>query len=353
MPKPPKTPGPNQTGQEETQQARISRFRREPARVPDKRITPRMVDIFLSVARYRFLTTDLLARLHRLPPATLTRDLRYLFHKGYLTDRSLYGEGRSVFNAPVVHMVSPQNRQDFTRAVARQGAPDLLARLDAGLAEIPSAKQTYSPFFLTHELGVSRFFVSFEEAIQQTGLTTLFWERLSGVPLTDSQRGSIAIRPDGFFGLRNAEGLNAFFFLEYDRSTRVHAGPIERKMLGYKTFAESGQWEDVLDGRKARYGFTVNRPRMGFRVLFVTDGELRRDFLLRCALKVKGYKVFHIALETDLTPERFFAPVWLRGKEFSPVAEELAGLPKTASARERAAVIREGIARMPRVSLVD
>jgi len=55
----------------------------------------------------------------------------------------------------------------------------------------------------------------------------------------------------------------------------------------------------------------------------------------------------------DLTPQKILSPVWCRGKEFTPIAEELKTLEKDLSPQLKSRWLTERLAHMPRVSLKD
>src|SRR2546428_11407301 len=63
---------------------RLSKFKREPKAVADKKLTGRSLDVIAAVARYRFLPTSLLVRLVEGNEDVTHRHLQQLFHKGLI-----------------------------------------------------------------------------------------------------------------------------------------------------------------------------------------------------------------------------------------------------------------------------
>src|SRR2546428_9017640 len=60
---------------------RLSKFKREPKAVADKKLTGRSLDVIAAIARYRFLPTSLLVRLIEGNEDVTHRHLQLLFHK--------------------------------------------------------------------------------------------------------------------------------------------------------------------------------------------------------------------------------------------------------------------------------
>src|SRR2546429_3608238 len=63
---------------------RLSKFKREPKALADKKLTARSLDIIAAIARYRFLPTSLLVRLTSGNEDVTHRHLHTLFHKGLI-----------------------------------------------------------------------------------------------------------------------------------------------------------------------------------------------------------------------------------------------------------------------------
>jgi hypothetical protein len=98
------------------------------------------------------------------------------------------------------------------------------------------------------------------------------WPRLS-VTTASGSREEVAVRPDGYFVLESPQG-RAHFFLECDRSTESIARRWQRKILGYKEFVLSGEFN-------RRYG--IAGSAVPLRILTVTPSLARAQNLMRAA----------------------------------------------------------------------
>jgi hypothetical protein len=82
----------------------------------------------------------------------------------------------------------------------------------------------------------------------------------------------------------------------------------------------------------AKYGFKVENPNVGWRVLNVTPDNQRRNALFQDSLSLHAYKYLMFASMTDIQPDQFLTAVWLRGKEYPEAKAHLAQiLPPEAS----------------------
>jgi len=108
-----------------------------------------MVGLFVSILRHRFITADLLSDLHGVPKATITRDLRFLFHHSYLSHRLLAASGASPFTMPLVRFITTANYRAFRRELARQRSRDPLGQPTDLVPQRPTLRTTSPPFLST------------------------------------------------------------------------------------------------------------------------------------------------------------------------------------------------------------
>ena len=227
----------------------------------------------------------------------------------------------------------------------------MIAYLESkGLAELFSDFEELTPndnnndgisqLYLVHELGISDYFLSLEEAAQREGWQVLFWERTSPfskelralVPqltatITRRRRDGTVhtiteprpFNPDAIFLLEDPNRQLHFGFLEYDNNT---ASPekFNKKLEGYITFHNRDLFTAVLDYYASKYALDLPEGNIGFRVFTATANikgdHRRRNDLFLASLAYKRFKLFYYASITDCTAEQILNPIWLRGKEF-------------------------------------
>lgn len=250
---------------------------------PAFRITARDVAILRAVARFRFLSSDQIARLIDGSPAALLVRLKLLFYHAYL-DRPRHQHAQlAVFfdegNRPLVY------------GLARRGA-QLLAEcgmaIDAKLDwTTKNARATVS--FLAHTLETADAMIGIDHACAAAGHIALIdhHELMPSFPaatraLRDPFRCRVTVRipgqalplaiavvPDRLFSLAYANGTRHNFALELDRGTMdvkakrlVGKSSFRRKLIGYVQ-----AWRERQ--HTTAWGFH------SFRVLTITTSEKR------------------------------------------------------------------------------
>ena len=298
--------------------------KRLPKLVPRKvkkkiRIQERDVDILKDIARYRFLTSDQILRLHfpKGSDSYCNTRLMYLFHKPYrLINREAlpieYGKG------------SPK----LVYSLTKRGADFLKTH---GFSTHMTYQKAYKQKLLKaeyrkHEIAINEFRISVEMAVKKQGWEIEQW--ISEVEFKDpailnpmrvyySERGiNIPVAPDGFFSIYNPDSQRrALFFLEVDRATMDHTRFRLKKIRGFHLFGE--EWREIETFRKYKdYPYT-------YRVLVVVDGgtkrtnELKKDAEIEfadesnktlCAERFCFTELSKVTPETVLTEDIWLVP---------------------------------------------
>ncbi|MBZ0252962.1 MAG: replication-relaxation family protein, partial [Candidatus Methylomirabilis sp.] len=169
------------------------------------------------------------------------------------------------------------------------------------------------------------------------------------------------LAPDRRLWLENPEGLRAFFYIELDNGTMT-PDRYRQKLAKYEALAASDHPAREYGLLCAAYGIEP-RPlaKHPFRVLTIaTDtkerraDERRRNDLLMQAVRLRSFKRFlFTTLHEAVAPGAFFGPHWLRGKEYAPIADQLAlwdGPDR--GQRERQEYVDAAIERMERQGLL-
>lgn len=278
---------------------------------PSKRliIQPRDIEIFKSLAEYRFLDSQQILTLHPLGGGAGSdryhqRRLQYLFHHSYI-DR------------PPSQLSYYRVRNHMIYALGKKGADTIYADDPETRGRIDWQKKNHEVKFpfLSHALMISDFRVALTQAIKQSpDMELVLWQQ--GKELRDyvKQKGrKLAIVPDAFFTVKK-DGLLYNFFLEADRSTMV----LERVL---QKIAAYWRWKE--EGRHKKK-FNIER----FRVLTITISEARKENIRKIAEKgisrSGGYPLFLFACEKnyDFTnPATILKPIWQ-----SPADESRQGL---------------------------
>ncbi|MFC1865139.1 replication-relaxation family protein [Chloroflexota bacterium] len=170
-----------------------------------------------------------------------------------------------------------------------------------------------SYLFLQHGLKISDFMCSLEAALISHGKRLLSWRserqlktprgRALAVPHPLESSQNIPVIPDGLFSFLSGNG-EQHFFLEADRGTMSIAA-VKNKMLGYIQLYRKG-WH--------KEHFAIPH----FRVLIVTTTAYRIDKLQQALGRI-GYcpNMFWFGLWCDISPEKIFRRIWLRGSQKS------------------------------------
>jgi len=246
--------------------SRAPRFRRSPRLVGGIEVQDRDVEILKLVDDYRLIDSRQLCVLINGSEQTLLRRLTKLYHHRYL-DRPL---SQTAFSNPVL---GPKR---MVYALGDRGA-DLLAErlgLDRGKVKWSKKNSAVKERHIQHTLMISHIRACLNLAIEDTpGNDLIFWVRENTQELRDhvydtkgARRRRLTIFPDGFFGIKDAEG-EMYFFLEADRSTMSNAR-YRNKVRAYWLWWRQG-------GARKLLGIE------NFRVLTVTLSEQRRDNLVR------------------------------------------------------------------------
>ena len=178
-------------------------------------------------------------------------------------------------------------------------------------------KTHVSSLFLNHTIALVDIRIAFESAAAQNDCTFEVWQ-----DETDLQRGRnwprvpietttghqevVPILPDTHFVLVSPQG-RSHFFIEADRSTESIARRWQRKILGYKAFVVSGEFNK-------RYG--IQSSAIPLRILTTTT-SLARSHNLKAAAEMYGSAeatplFLFTPLSELLAHDALSAPIWLR-----------------------------------------
>jgi hypothetical protein len=271
-------------------------------------IQPQDIEIFKSLADYRFLDTKQILSLFpgKGGPRYLQRRLQKLFHHGYI-DR------------PPSQISYYRTRGQMIYALGNKGAAAIYERRPEIQSKIDwQQKNREVKFpFLDHALMISDFRVSLALSFKtKQDARLIFWKQ--GKDLKDSvltDEGKAVVYPDAFFTIEFLKGQGsgevAHFFLEADRSTMTQERFL-KKMKAYWQWWKEGGHKQLLG---------INR----FRVLTITISEERKENLRRTTAqadeKKQGSEMFLFTCEKSYnfeTPETILKPIWQSPKDNSP-----------------------------------
>ena len=265
---------------------RLPRFKRSPE-IPALQLTARDRQILHHVHRHRFLRSDHLAALTAGSSQQVLRRLQRLYHHGYLE--------------------RPRCQIDYYQSGSRRMAYGLGNKGAAWLKrELPlpyhrlewPKKNQVRRLFLEHALLVSDFTVALELACRHRQDIRLLTEddlNLPDAALSGRNPfrwrvnipGGLActVIPDRVFGLKCADGRQAWFVLEADRATMpVSRRSLERSSFCRKMLAYQATW---AQNRHHQFGW------QRFRVLTVTtDSERVRGMIEACRRLKQGRGLF-------------------------------------------------------------
>ncbi len=344
------------------------------------KLTPRDLTLIKGIATYKFLSVS---QLHpRFFPTsqnyrTATNRLTLLTHNNIVSRIFTYPKavpdpkGRP----GAVYYFAPQNLRTLDNYFHSQHQADRFHDFQH-LPTTDNHEDGFSPQYLRHELGISDFFLSLEAAAHHQTITIPFWERtspfskeltdtrviqaevtkkISGRTTTTTER--LPFNPDGFFCLKDSTDTHTFYFVEYDNNSSP-PDRFRKKLMGYLAVASQHRFPPIRDYYAKKYALALpspdtNQDKAPFRVLTVTPTERRRDTLFLDALVLRSFKRFLFASMTDIIPDKPLTPVWLRGKEYTQIAEAQKTLSPDLTKTLQSQWLTNQLAAMPRVSLMD
>jgi hypothetical protein len=291
-----------------------------PDNPPSFRITDRDLEVLRTVARFRFMTSEQVARyLTMRDPSTsgahILRRLQSLFYHCYLDRPRHQYLQLSAFS----HLVYGIGREG-ARAIA-DNAPHVNPHL-----EWSTKNARASTPHIIHTLETTEFVLDLDRASREHGAVGLLdqWDCIPYFPtatreLPDPFRLRVTVEhegvpislnaiPDRLLSLVLPDNRRYNFCVEIDRATMSVAA---RRLTGKSSFARKvrayfSAWEQ---GRhREQWGF------QGFRVLTVTPSEKRIKGMLTVQRKITNGRAAAMFLYT--TPQRLaehgaFAPVWI------------------------------------------
>ncbi len=342
------------------------------------KLSPRDLALIQGIATYKFLSVT---QLHQrfFPTShnyrTVTNRLTLLTHNSILSRIFTYPKatpdpkGRPA----AVYYLAPENLRTLNTYFHSQHQADRFHDFQH-LQTTDNHEDGFSPQYLRHELGISDFFLSLEAATHHQNITIPFWERtspfskeltdtrviqaeitkkISGRTTTTTER--LPFNPDGFFCLKESNDTHSFYFLEYDNNSSP-PDRFRKKLMGYLAYAAQERFAPLLDYYQSKYALTLPdtvTAKTPFRVLTVTPTERRRDTLFLDALVLRSFKRFLFASMTDIIPSNALSPVWLRGKEYTPIAEQQKTLSPDLTKALQSQWLTNQLTTMPRVPLID
>jgi hypothetical protein len=238
------------------------------------------------------------------------------------------------------------------------------------LQDLPTIETgTTSHKHLTHELGISEWFITLHEAAQDTGDTIPFWEQTSTAKylqehFRDAQvtsNGKSRIHtlhfcPDASFSFKPTASKRLLLpFFEFDNSTES-MDAWRKKIASYVAFLESGKLPDLLSYLSNKYNLGLSAQactQLDLLVLTATPSEHRRNQLTRETSRLPAYrKHFLFSSMTETTRSTILADIWLSAEDYRPLYDRERSLPQEMRASVRAQWITEQVAALPRRSLL-
>lgn len=327
-----------------------------PARPTTARLTRRDLAIIRDVARFKFLTSRHAQARHfaGTNDNNAANRLSKLFAAGFLSRVYFHPKvsGKEKAHPTGVFYFSKKNQERFRQALEESGQASFFDEFSRDLPSYNKSEK-YSQLYLLHELGITDFFFQLERETEASpDWRIAFWERTSPFskeigetlhgyapdPETDTPTGKLNFNPDAFFALKHQpSGAHYFYFLELDNNTAT-AAKFRHKLYGYMAYQQQRRFAALLKRYNDKYLLGLRETeRAGFRVATVTPHRKRRDDLFLDSLTVRDeqhkarYKMFLYASLADVLEQGALAPVFLRGKEYAPIAEQQKALPKEIS----------------------
>ena len=323
-----------------------------PARPTAIKLTRRDLAIVQDVARFKFLTSRHVQARH----FTGTNDnnaanrLSKLFAAGFLSRVYFHPKisGKEKAHPTGVFFFSKTNQNRFKKALEATGQISFFEDFSRNLPSYNKSEE-YSQLYLLHELGITDYFFQLEkETADSPEWKIAFWERTSPFskeigehlkgyapdPLTNTKTTTLNFNPDAFFAIRHQPtGIHYFYFLELDNNTAT-AAKFRQKLYGYMAYQQQRRFADLLERYNGKYMLGLRDiQRAGFRVITTTPHHKRRDDLFLDSLTVRDenqkarFKMFLYASLADVVRQGALAPVYLRGKDYAPIAEHQKTLP--------------------------
>ena len=271
------------------------------------RLTRRDIDVLRSLALYKRLSTQQIGRLHFPDAHERTVNNRMLELRGTHRDPSERYVSR-VFSYPkateyehggrktAIYFLTPTNVRNIMRHLSQRGQRELAGELQ----DLPTIETgTASHKHLTHELGISEWFITLHEAAQDAGDTIPFWEQTSTAKYLQehfrdqdaqltangkSRTRTLHFCPDASFSFKHTASKRLLLpFFEFDNSTES-LDAWRQKIAGYVAFLESGKLPDLILYLSNRYNLGLSPQactQLDLVVLTATPSEHRRNQLAR------------------------------------------------------------------------
>jgi hypothetical protein len=347
------------------------------------RLTRRDIDVLRSLALYKRLSTQQIGRLHFPNTHKLTVNRRMLELRGTQRDPSdryvscVFSYPKATTNEQggrktAIYFLTPTNVRNIMRHLSQRGQRELAGELQ----DLPTIETgTTSHKHLTHELGISEWFITLCEAAQDAGDIIPFWEQTSTAKyfhecLKDKERfrnaqitsngksrtQTLDFCPDAYFAFKHTARKRLLLpFFEFDNSTES----LERwrtKIAGYVAFLESGKLPDLILYLSDRYNLGLSPQactQFDLLVLTATPTEHRRNQLARETSRLPAYREhFLFSSMTDTNRSTILSDIWLSAEDYRPLYDRERSLPAGMRASVRAKWITDEVATLKRRSLL-
>lgn len=353
---------------------------RSAGKAPGAPIKPTRRDfaIIQEVARFKFLTSKHVQQKYfqGTNDNNAANRLSKLFSANFLSRIYFHPKirGQEKAHPTAVYFFSKKNQDTFKKFLEESGQISVFEEFGRNLPSY-NKNEEFSQLYLLHELGITDFFFQLEKETAESGTWEVaFWERTSPFskeigehltghapdPETGLKTGKLHFNPDAFFAVKHRpSGAHFFYFLELDNNTAT-AAKFRQKLYGYMAYKNQGRFFDLAERYNGKYYLGLqNARRAAFRVVTITPNQKRRDDLFLDSLHVRdendkaGFKVFHYASLTDILERGALAGVYLRGKEYAPIADEQKGLASNISPAALRQWQDERLPKMKSVSIID
>jgi protein involved in plasmid replication-relaxation len=341
------------------------------------RLSPRDLAIIHDVARFKFLSSFQIHRVH-FPQArhSTAADRLTRLTKAAMLSR-VFTYPKATGHPTAVYYWTSRNQQQLrayfgTRALASHWQPFAL------LATTNHHEKAYSRLYLARELAISEYFLCLEADTSRHRYELVFWERTSPFsaellaasgmtkktltttvtqdtphgPVTEPE--DVPFNPEAFYVLKSPKQQYLFCFHEDDNSI-TPPQRFRRKLMGYEAYAQQGRFAQALNYYLKKYQLpsTIDPRTTYFRVTITTPDETRRNTLFLDSLKLPSYRRFLFASMTDVTPTTALSAIWMGGKELALSSEHLKALSRATSPARPSGILVDLREHMPCVSLID